>query len=148
MATNTVTTNATTNITTNTNHQQSNATKEPFIKDPEIDESEMHVSPEEAQHLSLPEIDRLMLLPSNLFLHGREWVALNLTIFEEAKCCIDFDNLCLLAWETPNLSSWRIEYELSIIASEWAEKKKAPGKAFLRDALPEAKKYGFLVRFS
>lgn len=107
-----------------------------------------------------------LLLPSALFLHGSDWVflisklppltckhiqsnisqdSLNFTPYESKACKIAFDKLSLLAWESVNLSSWRIESELGIISSEWAVKKKAPGKAIMRDALPEAMKFGWRV---
>ncbi|RAL66660.1 hypothetical protein DID88_006345 [Monilinia fructigena] len=89
------------------------------------------------------EISRL--LPSALFLRGSDWNALNFTPYESKACKAAFDKLCLLAWESFNLSSWRIESELGIISSEWAVKKKAPGKAIMRDALPEAMKFGWQV---
>ncbi|KAA8564261.1 hypothetical protein EYC84_011205 [Monilinia fructicola] len=86
-----------------------------------------------------------LLLPSALFLHGSDWDSLNFTPYESKACKIAFDKLSLLAWESVNLSSWRIESELGIISSEWAVKKKAPGKAIMRDALPEAMKFGWRV---
>ncbi|KAF7852764.1 hypothetical protein EAF04_010883 [Stromatinia cepivora] len=89
------------------------------------------------------EIDRI--LPSR-FLRGSDWDSLNLTPYESANCRAAFDNLCLLAWENRTLSLWQIENELGIIVSEWAEKKKAPGKAIMRDVLPKARGYGWQVR--
>ncbi|KAB8292392.1 hypothetical protein EYC80_008127 [Monilinia laxa] len=83
------------------------------------------------------------LLPSALFLHGSDWDSLKFTPYESKACKTAFDKLCLLAWESVNLSSWQIESELGIISSEWAVKKKAPGKAIMRDALPEAMKFGW-----
>ncbi|QSZ33201.1 hypothetical protein DSL72_002787 [Monilinia vaccinii-corymbosi] len=145
MATMTTTATVTTTASTTTlSHHDSNARKEKLNKSSKTTRA----------------------LPSALFLHGSDWVflisklplvyksiqsnlsqdSLNLTPYESETCKIAFDNLCLLAWESDNLSSWRIESELGIISSEWAEKKKGPGKAIMRDALSEALKSGWRVR--
>ncbi|KAF7916675.1 hypothetical protein EAE99_009568 [Botrytis elliptica] len=86
------------------------------------------------------EIDRI--LPSR-FLRGSDWDSLNLTSSESINCGIAFDNLCLLAWEKVNLSTWQIESELEKMVLEWAEKNKDTGKAIMRDILPKAKEFGW-----
>ncbi|EDN92248.1 predicted protein [Sclerotinia sclerotiorum 1980 UF-70] len=66
----------------------------------------------------------------------------NLTPYESTNCKAAFDNLYLVAWENRDVSLCQIENELGMIVSDWAEKKKAPGKAIMWDVFPKAMVFG------